>query len=160
MTSQSNNPPLVPVGGEIILVGHRFEVVGHSVDKNGNAVEVPGKHLGPAPKASKTRRTVQSVAIAPALPIANAPTAECSPPLTPPRPRKARRPRASRGDCRRFQPKPRPIVVVNEPWSARQWLGLIVVLALIVAGIWFSNQGSEARKWERIEDAAKAVERR
>jgi hypothetical protein len=50
--------------------------------------------------------------------------------------------------------------VVNEPWTAGQWLALIVVLALVVAGIWIYNQGTEQRKWSDIEAAAKAVQRR
>jgi hypothetical protein len=33
---------------------------------------------------------------------------------------------------RRFQPKPPPIVVKQEPMTFGGWLGLIVVLALIV----------------------------
>jgi hypothetical protein len=39
----------------------------------------------------------------------------------------------------------------------RQWLGLIAVLALIVAGLWLSNAGAEQKKWDSIEAAARAV---
>ena len=141
-------PPLVPVGGEMILLGHRFQVVGHSMDKNGNAVEIPGKHLGPAPRQSK--RAGQA-AVAPTEPTAHAPTS--GPQLTPPaapRRLKPRRYKAPRGDCRRFQKKPPPLVIVNEPWTLANWVGLIVVLALIVAAIWLSSAGSEQHKWDSI----------
>jgi hypothetical protein len=92
--------------------------------------------------------------------MAHSPTAPSSPPLKPPRLRKARRTGRTRASYPRFQPKPKPIVVINEPWGVWQWLGLIAVLGLIAAIVWFFNQGSEARKWETIEGAARAVESR
>jgi hypothetical protein len=52
------------------------------------------------------------------------------------------------------------LVLVNEPWTAGQWLALIVVLALVVAALWLWSTGSESRKWSDIEAAAKAVQRR
>ena len=158
MSQQSNDPPLVPVGGEIVLVGHRFQVIAHSIDKNGRPVEVPGKHLGPAPREKRNKHSGQRMAEAPTISTAIAPSLPAVP-LKSPRLRKARRSRPG-GSYHRYQPKPRPITIVNEPWGAGQWLALIIVLALIVAGIWFSNQGSEAKKWQSIESAAKAVEGR
>jgi hypothetical protein len=82
------------------------------------------------------------------------------PQLTSSQPRPARRQRKPRSVCRRFQRKPPPLVIVNEPWGVGEWLALIVVMALVVAGLWLWGAGSEQRKWDRIEGAARAVERR
>ena len=129
--------PLVPVGGQIILLDNVFEVVAHTTDKNGRAVEVPGRCLGKAPtQSSAATRTAAA-----------------------PRPR-GRRSRAARGDYRRFRQRPPELKIVNEPWTAGQWGALIVVLTLIVAGPWLYNAGAEQRKWEGIEGAARAVQRR
>ena len=114
--------------------------------------------LGKAPK--QNMRTGQSVADALNIATAIAPTAQSSPLLTPRRQRKARRPRATRGGYQRFRPKPPPLVIVNEPWTAGQWLALIVVLALIVAGLWFYNEGGEQRKWQSIEATSRAIQGR
>jgi hypothetical protein len=114
--------------------------------------------LGKAPKQDE--RAGHSVAVALTPSMAHAPTAQSSPPLTPVSPRKARRAKAARGDYRRFRQKPPPLVIVNEPWTAGEWGALIVVLALIVAGLWLYNAGAEQRKWDNIEAAARAVQRR
>ena len=37
---------------------------------------------------------------------------------------------------------------------------LIIVLALVVAGLWRWSSDTEARKWQSIEDAARAVQGR
>ncbi len=97
-----------------------------------------------------------------ALPTANAPTAQSSPPFTPasPRPRKARRTRTARGDYPRFHRRPPPLVIVNEKWTAAEWLSLIIVLALAVAGIWLWSSGTEARKWKKIEATSRAIQGR
>ena len=86
-----------------------------------------------------------------------------SPPLTPaaPRQRKPRRTPAQRYEYRRSRrQKPPPLVIVNEPWTVGQWGALIVVLALIVAGLWLYNAGAEQKKWDSIEAAARACQRR
>ena len=64
------------------------------------------------------------------------------------------------GEATALQRKPPPLIIVNEPWGVGQWLALIVVLVLIVAGIWIYNAGAEQKKWDQIESAAKADERR
>ena len=150
-------PPLVPVGGEIILGGYRFEVVAHTTDKDGKAVELPGRALGRAPKAPKQNKLAGQAVVVPALPVTHALTP--SQPKSTPRPRKARAPRRTPAQrwVQQHQPKPPPLVVVNEPWGAGQWFGLLAVLTLIVAAIWLSNQGSEAKKWESIEATARAI---
>jgi hypothetical protein len=125
---------LVSVGGRIVLLENVFEVIAHTTDKNGRAVEVPGRCLGKAPaQSSAATRTAAS-----------------------PRSRKARFTPAQRY-AQRHQPKPPPLKLVYEPMSAAAVWGWVVVLALIVAGLWLYNAGSEARKWEQIEGAARAV---
>jgi hypothetical protein len=158
-----NQPkPVAPIGGTFEMAGYIFECVGHDVDRHGNTIERPGKRLGKAPKAPKqNKRTGHSVAGTPTLSTVTATTAEPSPPLTPavPRQRKARRTPAQRYEYRRFrQQRPPDLKIVNEPWGAGQWAALIVVLALIVAGLWFYSVGSEQQKWRDIEGAARAVQ--
>jgi len=163
-------PPLVPIGGQIELLGMTFEVVDHTTDARGNTIEVPGKCLGKAPKKSN-KHSGQRMADAPTLNTATAPSlpavpltpAAVQPPATQPaapRQRTPRRAKAARRDYRRFPQKPPPLVIVNEPWTAGHWAALIVVLALVVAGIWLSSAGAEQKKWERIEGAARAIQGR
>jgi hypothetical protein len=136
-----------------------FEVVDHTTDARGNTVEVPGKCLGKAPKKSN-KHSGQRMADAPTLNTATAPSLPAVP-LTPAAPRQPKpRRRPPRRDYRRFPQKPPPLVIVNEPWTAGQWAALIVVLALVVAGLWLSSAGAEQKKWERIEGAARAIQGR
>ena len=173
---------ITPIGGEIILMGYRFEVASHSFDRNGRPVEVPGTCRGRATKeqiAEQANRNKPTgpVAVVPARPVTHAPTS--SRPLTsavttaitptPARQQKARkykaRPRGGNGGggyggYSRFQPKPPPLIIHQEPWTAGQWGALIVVLGLIVAGLWLANAGSEDAKWKSIGAAARAVQPR
>jgi hypothetical protein len=150
MSTNQPAPPLVPIGGTIELAGHLFEVTAHTTDAKGRATEVPGRCVGRAPKAPKPNTHAgPRAAVGPALPAPHAPTQPSVQP-TPAMPtRKARKHRAPRGDYRRFNRKPPPLVIVNEPWRTSQWCALIVVLALIVAGIFFWNQGVEQKKWTK-----------
>jgi len=128
-------PPLVPVGGRIVLLENVFAVVAHTTDKNGRAVEVPGRCVGKAPtQSSAAIRTAAS-----------------------PRSRKAARFTPAHRYAQRHQSKPPPLKLVYEPMSAAAVWGWVVVLVLIVAGLWLYNAGSEARKWEQLEGAARAV---
>jgi hypothetical protein len=154
-------PTLVEIGGQFELAGYHFECVGYDVDRHGKTVERPGRCLGRVPKQNK--RTGHSVAVAPKPTTAYAPTAQSSPPLTPaPRPRKARSPRRAKPRCsyQRFPKRPPPLKIVQEPWSIGQWATLVVVIAVIVGGLWLWSLGSEQRKWDSIEAAARAVQRR
>ena len=187
MSNQPNSaPPLVEIGGTIELMGHLFVVASHTTDSRGNTVEVPGICIGKAPKTKTTKpnkRSGPTVASAPTFTTAPAPTTVPAPPITPaPAPpttpraapttaattpasqpqRKARvrKPRAAWGGSRRFEPKPPPLQIVYEPWPIGNWVGLIVVIGLIVAGLFAWNAGNEGQKWSRIEGAARAVQPR
>lgn len=145
------------------LRGYLFEVAGHTSDAQGHSIPLPGKCLGKASKIPKQNKpTGQTAAVDPTLFVSHAPATQSSRPHTPAAPRrcKASRSRLPRGDWRRFRQKPPPLKIVNEPWTAGQWVGLIVVLVLIVAALWLWNAGSEAEKWQKIEGAAKAGQRR
>ena len=149
----------------IELAGFLFEVAITTTDANGNSVAIPGKCLGRAPKSLEpkspepNKRSGQAaVALTPSM--AHAP-ATPAPPTTPPR-RKAK----ARGN-RRWRPRwnaafrgPPPLVIKQEPMSAGAVWGWVVVLALVVAGIWLLNSGSEQKKWDSIEAAARAVQGR
>ena len=171
--NQPNAPPLTPIGEAFELVpGALYECVGHQVDRNGKLAEVPGRYLGKAPKTPKQNKhsgqrmadaPTINTAIAPSLPAVPLTPAAVQPPATQPaapRQRTPRRAKAARRDYRRFPQKPPPLVIVNEPWTAGQWAALIVVLALVVAGLWLSSAGAEQKKWERIEGAARAIQGR
>ena len=64
------------------------------------------------------------------------------------------------GRLPRFHRRPPPLVIVNEKWTAAEWLSLIIVLALAVAGIWLWSSGTEARKWKKIEATSRAIQGR
>jgi len=157
-------PPLTPIGGEIILMGYRFRVAAHSFDHKGHPVEVPGACIGRASKeqiAEQNKPAGHNVPITLNQPMAHARTAEPSRQITPaPRRQKPRRYKASRGDWRRFQKRPPPLKIVYEPTSAAAIWGWVVAIALVVAGIWLYNSGSEQAKWKTIEAASKAGQRR
>ena len=46
-------PELIPIGGQMNLMGQMFEVIAHRPNSAGAMVEVPGKHLGPASGKAK-----------------------------------------------------------------------------------------------------------
>ena len=148
----------VPIGGEIILMGRRFEVAGHTTDIRGRIVEIPGKYLGPALKIKTAARSAvplsaPAAAAASADPVAQSTAAS--------RKRKLRATPAQRWQQRQAsRQKPPPLQIVYEPWPLGNWIALIVVLGLVVAGIALSSAGSEGRKWEQIEGAARAVQPR
>src|SRR5580704_8180429 len=118
-------PRPIPVGGQILILDNVFEVAAHTADKNGRTIEVPGKCLGKA--------TTQPSAVARTTAA--------------PRPCGRRR-RTARGDYRRFQHKPPPLVIHEEPASLSVWMIRLVIVALVVAGLWLWNLGAEQRKWE------------
>ena len=161
-------PPLAPIGSTFEMMGFLFECVGHDVDNRGNTVERPGKCLGRAPKQSK--RSGHGMVATPATTTVRASNVQPAPPLssatqpTAPRRQKARRfkatPRGGYRGYQRFQKKPPPLVIHQESWSTANWVALIAVITLIVAGIWLSNVGNEQAKWRSIEAAANAVKGR
>ncbi|MEI8371851.1 MAG: hypothetical protein WCJ35_03345 [Planctomycetota bacterium] len=162
------------------LGGYLFEVAGSTTDFRGNATSIPGKCLGKAPKTTnQNTRSGCSVASALTPTVASAPTESPAPQLTEgtehgagnrtkrgghPAVRRssphARRSSQPRGDYRHFRQKPPPLIIVNEPWTAANWAALIVVLALVVAGIWLSNVGAEQRRFDKLDGAYQATQRR
>lgn len=163
----SNNPasPLVPIGSEIILAGHRFEVVSHATDRFGRPCEVPGRCLGKASReqiAAQTKRAGQNVVAAPQAPSACSPTVSPSPPNTPARkPRQRhRRVRQGRQGSQPYQKKPPPLVIHEEPASIAGKLVTLAIVLVLAAIVWFWSQGSQQAKWEKIGGAAGAVQRK
>lgn len=173
-------PPLVAIGGELILAGHRFEVVGHTTDRYGRAVEVPGKCLGRASKNHIAQHNTAggSTAIVPTTPQTHAsasasppslPSRVAAPPVAPsppsPAPAPPPRPRAARRSYNpsRYYPKykkPPPLVIQEEPASAGVWLLRVAFAALVVAGIWLWNQAGRQDQRERLDNATKILTRR
>jgi hypothetical protein len=171
-------PPLTPIGEAFELVpGALYECVGHTIDCNGRPAEIPGRYVGPTGRKRKPRAAPaaapppipnthagQTAAVAPTLPMAHAPAVSSvlTTPVKaafPPRP-KYRKPRATRGDYRRFhQPRPE-LKLVYEPMSAAAIWGWVALAAVIVAGLWIANSGGEAEKWRSIHAAAEAVKGR
>jgi hypothetical protein len=160
--------PQDPQPDEIILAGFRFAVAGTTTDNAGRSTPIPGKCLG---KANKKQLAKQNKPAGPRIAEPHKPTMAIAPiaepsrtisPAVPSRPRKVRKPRHTkrRGDYHRFQKRPAKLVIRNEPWSVGNWIALVVFVAVVVGWIILSSVGSEQRKWESIERAAKAVQGR
>ena len=59
-------PELIEVGGEMILMGQRFDVAAHAPNRLVIQVEVPGRHIGPAsgrltPAPAPARGSIQFI---------------------------------------------------------------------------------------------------
>jgi len=173
-------------GYRFTVVAHSTDNAGHPVEVPGDCLGRASKEQIAKPKQAGRARVASAhnptmapaptvVPAPPTTPTAApaAPTASTAPtPATPParttqqaKPQQAMqqaKPRAirrhySRRHYPQFPQKPPPLKIVNEPWPLCNWIALIVVLALVVAGIWLSNAGSERTKWDSIEAAARAV---
>jgi hypothetical protein len=154
--STNQQPALPPIGGTMELAGNLFAVASHTTDAKNRTIAIPGKWLG---KVKPNKQAEQSVVATPTLPTVSALTTPGLPLTSAPRP-KARRARAAKGGYQRFQRKPPPLNIVYEPTPIASKLVTLAIVVVIGAIIWLMSAGSEARKWDAISGAAKAIQRR
>jgi hypothetical protein len=129
----------MPTGEQFVAQGCIFEI---QADGKGKLLRVA---------TAADLKTIKTTSVAPASPAK---------PRThrPGRPRKVHRP--YHGGYHRFQPKPPPLVIHEEPPSLSVWLCRLAFAALVVAGLVLWGMKSEAEKWSRIGGASNAVQRR